>query len=394
MDREVTIAGGGVAGLNLGRELERRGYETEVFERLPSDGHIEKSIFTLNELVEEEGLEETIVNVMDTYRIVTTFDKDLEYSVDDLSHGGCLIDYPSLLDELEERYTAEGGTISYSEGVESVESLDGSVEIETEKGRLESKHFVDATGPESNVLRNSGFLDDDPFVIGMYGSEIIGEFNPDVHYNVFGEEVGKCSWVTPKDEDRADLIAGSYYRMEDEDMFEELENRFGFLYENLDELGIGRTEGLGEEMFMGFIRTSPVRDIPQDNIHCLGEAAGHTSPYTGDALRPCFYYSNDLAESIDNDKDFDPSLFDNDTAVAMRNLRIKSYDNIARLIDLENDMIEGLEEEDMYGLLKGQDLSNSVKLHLASNLISNPSNLGIVSKFGLERAKLTAKGII
>jgi flavin-dependent dehydrogenase len=313
---EVLVCGKGIAGLEVARKLAQGGKQVTLVE--PRRGRDAKSWYVLRDKLPQEmrqkvkstqlnNLSSTEFVLFDGESIFDRYGVDLSGQIE----GSWMIEQKNLETYLEESATSFGVNFITDKAVEIHNKSNPVVGLKSGDS-VESDVVIDATGPQSHILRSSPdpLLSDDPFVMWIYGGRMTGEFNPKCMMFPLSRTTGRLSWVTPWSDTEADVLTADYCRLSEfPRRIPEFRNRHDLMVKIAQKNNLFTIKEK-EQGMVGKIRLSPIqRPKYSDPIYAVGEAAGQACPNMAEGVPPALVLSDLLANRLLVNKNYTPAQY-------------------------------------------------------------------------------------
>ncbi len=279
--KDVTVVGGGPVGCHVGKRLADRGYDVTILEEDPEIGNPMccAGILGAKALKEDVGMDpaDWQLNVLEAGKFHGPGDNSLGLSRNRTE--AYVIDRPKFDRDIAESALRSGADIMLNSRCRGVSRHAEGVTVRIASGtgsrKLESRMVIGADGPNSFVARSFDMLGN-PSPIVCAQAEVVSEAEEHVTHVYLRNDLSDdfFGWVTP---------AGEVYRVGLGDTSGNVVERLLDFIGNNGVLPENSTERV-VRLTTGTIPEPGSRDIFDERVLLVGDAAGQVKPLTGGGL--------------------------------------------------------------------------------------------------------------
>jgi geranylgeranyl reductase family protein len=318
MDSQVTIVGGGPAGLHLSRKLKDKGIDSTVYESSPDIGRPVQcsGVFSNNFAELLDMPKKVILNQVKGAKLYSPSKKVVEVSREEKQ--------ADIVDRGEyDRHLAKG--LDVKEG-EHVNSLD-----------FDSEYIVGADGAHSTVARLAGFPPLEKHVVGVQVEIDNDGYDKDFVELHLGQRVapGFFAWIIPTDKNLRVGLGTRENPKEYLDRF--IEERFGKVEQR--------------KCLAGYIPMRVRKPILKGNVALVGDAAGQVKATTGGGIYMGMKSAEILADAIER----------KDLNIYEKRFRNEIYPDLKKAVAINN-ILSSMTDKEMDKFWDTLGKKNMVKL--------------------------------
>ncbi|KKU02936.1 MAG: OxyL-like protein [Candidatus Amesbacteria bacterium GW2011_GWA2_47_70] len=304
---DVLVAGAGLSGLTLAREMESGGVNYRLVDTRKGPQDFKRAMYLISSVIARQlSLGETCVEGEKPIVGYREYDAATGRMVDGLGPilSGEIGFTPVSQYRIEKslRSGEIGRNISWGTTVEGLVDSGSGVEVTTNRGNIRAKLVVDATGHSAAVTKMAGKREGDYLIRALRGGSYpVTGHDPRVIHFVSGLERNEGNWMVPLGESGAEVMAGQVMPVSGArewwDKYGQgaLENLVGW-YEK--KLGISISlPGNGGENMAFRVDPAPASQF-KGGVVPFGEAAGLNSPIHGQLIDVLPLYAKTLADEI------------------------------------------------------------------------------------------------
>jgi len=267
---DAIIVGGSFAGLSVASQLSK--WKVLIIDEKPIGKEIKSTCGTYLKLVQELGLEETVMQVHKKF-VVHTEKRTFEYNLEE--NPFCVIDEENFNRKLFERTKAKFLQARYISNQDNV--------VKTDKGEFKGKILVDASGPRAVLTYKIDVHDNRNL---FFGIETITPYKEEGLHYYFLPKIFRSGvfWIFPQGETSRIGIGSYKAELHIEQKLEEFLSKFNVKKENLH----------------GGFGTHKLRRGVFNNIFIVGDAAGQCIPLTAEGIRPAIIFGQKCGTIIND----------------------------------------------------------------------------------------------